>query len=102
MAVEIDSAQNGSLVTITVSDKFDFSLHRTFREAYKNCSTKGVKFEVDLSKADYMDSSALGMLLLLREHAEGLSGQVSIVHPSTSVKKVLTVASFDRLFSIVD
>ena len=102
MAVEIENAQNGGVVTIKVSDKFDFSLHRTFREAYKNCSTQGVKFEVDLSKADYMDSSALGMLLLLREHVEGLNGNVSIVHPSESVKKVLTVASFDRLFSIVD
>jgi len=99
MSVNVESTAGGD-VTIKITDKFDFSLHRIFRDAYKDCKSSGATFSVDLSGAEYMDSSALGMLLLLREHAELLGGDVVITRPSESVKKVLTVANFDRLFTI--
>ena len=100
MTVQVESTADGSEVTIKVSDKFDFSLHRKFREAYKDCNASGAIYHVDLSEAEYMDSSALGMLLLLREHAESKGGDVDLIKPTESVKKVLTVANFDKLFSI--
>jgi anti-anti-sigma factor len=59
----------------------------------------GVRFVVDLAKASYMDSSALGMLLLLKEHV-GNNGQIEIVNTATDVRNVLTIANFDKLFSI--
>ncbi len=102
MSVQVESAADGAEVTIKVSEKFDFSLHREFREAYKDCNASGANFHVDLSEAEYMDSSALGMLLLLREHADLLGGDVDLFKPSSSVKKVLTVANFDKLFTIQD
>ena len=100
MSIQVESANGGADVTIKITEKFDFSLHRKFREAYKDCNASGTKFHVDLSGAEYMDSSALGMLLLLREHAETLAGDVDLLRPSQSVKKVLTVANFDKLFAI--
>ncbi len=102
MSVEVECNADGTEVTIKVSEKFDFSLHRTFREAYKDCNATGARFHVDLSEAEYMDSSALGMLLLLREHAESLGGDVDLRNPSASIRKVLTVANFDKLFTIVE
>ena len=59
-----------------------------------------MKFEVDLSGAEYLDSSALGMLLLLREHAGGESSKIDITHASDEVRKVLDVANFGKLFNI--
>ena len=38
-------------------------LHQSFRDAYRNVDVPGTIFKVDLSKATYMDSSALGMIL---------------------------------------
>jgi anti-anti-sigma factor len=55
---------------------------------------------VDLSGTDYLDSSALGMLLLLREHAGGEGSKIDIVNSSPDVKKILDVANFGKLFEI--
>ena len=48
--------------------RFDFNAHREFRAAYEplvgDASIKAVT--VDFSGVDYLDSSALGMLLMLR------------------------------------
>lgn len=83
-----------------VSQQFDYSVHQAFRDAYRNVSAVGCFFVVDLSKATYMDSSALGMILLLKEHAEKLGGKVTISKPNESVYKILTIANFDQFVTI--
>ena len=55
---------------------------------------------VDLKEATYLDSSALGMLLLLRDHAGGDESDIRVVNSSTDVKKILAISNFDKLFDI--
>ncbi|MGH8376937.1 MAG: STAS domain-containing protein, partial [Pseudomonas sp.] len=55
---------------------------------------------VDLKDATYLDSSALGMLLLLRDHAGGDDSDVRVVNSSTDVRKILAISNFDKLFDI--
>jgi anti-anti-sigma factor len=54
---------------IKLSGRFDFNTHREFRGAYEplvgDAETRSVV--VDFSNVDYLDSSALGMLLMLRD-----------------------------------
>jgi anti-anti-sigma factor len=47
-----------------------------------------------------MDSSALGMLLLLREHVDGVRERVRIINCNTEIRKILEIANFDKLFDI--
>ena len=54
----------------------------------------------DLTEFDYIDSSALGMLLVLREHSGGEMARIEITHCRPEVHKILLSAHFDRLFSI--
>lgn len=91
---------DGSVVVIKVPRRFDFSVHKDFRDAYRDTAGKGVSYRVDLSETEYMDSSALGMLLLLREHAGSDAADVTLVQPNVAVRKVLEIANFDRLFVI--
>lgn len=86
-------------VVITIDGRFDFSLHKLFRDAYRDVES-GKRFRVDLSRATYLDSSALGMLLLLREHAGGEQAPVSISGCGEDVLRVLRIANFHRLFTI--
>jgi anti-anti-sigma factor len=84
---------------INISGRFDFSMHREFRDSYRHHD--GVKtIVVNLSRADYMDSSALGMLLLLKEYAGEKHATVELSAPSPAIKKILTIANFDKLFKI--
>ena len=98
--VHIPPEKGSSIVVINISGKFDFSTHKDFRETYIHHTQKGLDFKVDLSETEYMDSSALGMLLMLREYAEENEGKVWIHEPQKDVHKILQIANFDRFFEI--
>jgi anti-anti-sigma factor len=51
-----------------------------------------------LGEVASMDSSALGMLLLLREHAGADRAEIRIVNADSGLRGTLRVAGFDKLF----
>lgn len=100
MSVQTVSNGSGSHPTIRIDGEFDFSVHRAFREAYRHL-VPGSPVTVDLSKATYMDSAALGMLLMLREHVEGSRDTVTLrVNESPDIKRVVEIARFGELFQL--
>ena len=84
---------------IAIDGRFDFSSHKEFRDAYKGTASD-TNYVIDMGSTDYMDSSALGMLLLLREHAGGDKARIKISGCSTDIKKILTISNFHKLFDI--
>lgn len=100
MTVHASLAGNGRELTIKVDGRFDFSAHQEFREAYENIPADVKTFTVDLGGTSYLDSSALGMLLLLRDFAGGDNADVQIVNCTPDVRKILTISNFEQLFSI--
>jgi len=92
--------QGDSCRVIKINGRFDFSCHSAFREAYSGSPT-GTEFIVDMAEASYMDSAALGMLLLLREHVQQQGGKVTITNCRGQTYDVLQIANFHRLFKIV-
>ncbi len=100
MTVNTQIANSGSKVTISVIGKFDFQLYDTFRNAYSDTNGSGVEYIVNFLNTDYLDSSALGMLLLLREHSGGEASDITILNASGDVQKALEVANFKKLFKV--
>jgi len=94
------SAQVSGEVTISIKGRFDFNTHQEFREAYEEAPGDPTAYIIDMRDATYMDSSALGMLLLLRDHAGGDDSRVEIVNCNADLKKILTVSNFGQLFII--
>ena len=100
MSVSAKLDQDQHKLTIAIEGRFDFSAHKDFRDCYEELDNQPQHYEVDMGSANYIDSSALGMLLLLRDHAGGDQAEVQIVNCSPDVKKILTISSFDQLFTI--
>ena len=100
MAITSTVSADGAQVTIYIQGRFDFSSHQEFRNAYEKLAKTPSKFRVDLQGTSYLDSSALGMLLLLRDHAGGDRADIEIVNCSQDVKKILLISNFEQLFSI--
>jgi len=59
-----------------------------------------IQYLVDLAGTDYLDSSALGMLLLLKEKADSESCSVRLVGFTDEIKEILVIASFDKIFTL--
>jgi len=99
MPISSTVTDNGKTVTINISGRFDFNSHRDFRESYGD-EGSSLKYIINMSGTDYMDSSALGMLLLLREHAGGDNCDVTITACNDEIKKILTISNFEKLFKL--
>ena len=100
MSVVTEVSPDQKKLTIAVKGRFDFGRHQEFRESYERLPHKPESIVVDLKEATYLDSSALGMLLLLRDHAGGDESDIRVVNSSTDVKKILAISNFDKLFDI--
>jgi HptB-dependent secretion and biofilm anti anti-sigma factor len=100
MTLKKHVSEDKSTVTISITDRFDFSLHLHFRDSYTDCNKSGSEIIIDLSQTTYMDSSALGMILLLKDHVESIAGKLKISKPNDAVNKILEIAQFHRLMTI--
>ena len=100
MAIHTSRSDDGSKLTIRIEGRFDFSTHQMFRDAYEHGDQSVNEYVVDMSDTTYIDSSALGMLLLLRDYAGGDSAQVRIENCNNDVRRILTISNFEQLFAI--
>lgn len=87
---------------IRLNGRFDFNAHREFRDAVDLALKEGAlnEVQVDLAGVDYLDSSALGMLLMLRDKARAAGKNVSLANCRGAVKQVIEIANFSKLFAI--
>lgn len=103
MSSTINVTMAGGNATIFLDGRFDFHTQREFRSAYapvlENESVRTIN--IDFSRVNYIDSSALGLLMLVRERAESSGKEVLLCNANETVHKIFNIANFDKLFKIV-
>ena len=99
MSMNIEIRDSSNDVFIRVIGRFDFDSHEDFSKALEAANNSNYsKFTVDLGAVDDLDSSALGMLLLLRESAGGEKSDISIVNCRPEIKEIQKIANFQQMF----
>jgi anti-anti-sigma factor len=96
------SISNGE-ARLKLVGRFDFNSHREFRAAYEIVleNTEVRTLVIDLGGVDYLDSSALGMLLMVRDKATSANKAILLANAQSGVKQVLDIANFSKLFKMV-
>jgi HptB-dependent secretion and biofilm anti anti-sigma factor len=91
-----------SQAVLRLGGRFDFKAHREFRDAVDSLLGQAGErnLQVDLGEVTYLDSSALGMLLMLRDKAKASNKDVALIGVKGSVRQVLDIANFSKLFAI--
>jgi anti-anti-sigma factor len=102
MSITTERSDDGSTLTIHIQGRFDFSSHQAFRHSYEGADSSITHYVIDMSETTYLDSSALGMLLLLRDYAGGEKSDVRIENCNGDVRRILTISNFEQLFQIDD
>ena len=82
-----------------IDGRFDFNIHSQFRKSYTDLPPS-TRFVVDLKNTDFMDSSAMGMLLLLRENAGKENADIHLVNCNPEIERILAVSNMDKLFPL--
>lgn len=100
MSLSKSASADGTILTIQIKGKFDFNLVQSFRQAYADINNKIDRIVIDLRETDYMDSSALGMLLNMKKTLGPSIDGIRISNCQPQLKKILQISRFDKKFDI--
>lgn len=99
--MEIRITQADEKTSIILKGRFDFQTIQEFQHALQTEIRTGKSvLAVDLSQVNFINSSALGSLLVARESCEKAGGGIILIQPRDYVAKILKLCLFDQLFQI--
>jgi len=99
MEHRVESIPNGK--RIAMSGRLTFADHASFRNLIAVLEEPGMKSCVfDLSAVEFVDSAAMGMLLLARDKAVGRNVQITLKGAQGPVRSIMEVAKFGNLFTM--
>lgn len=101
MSVEVSIIDRRAVIGIR--GRFVFAVRNEFLEAIDQAlAQSGIEtVEVDLAATDYIDSAAIGLLLILRDRLEGAGkNPARITGSNDQVRNVLTMCKLDLLFAV--
>lgn len=94
---------DGDTCNILLQGKFTFSDHLTFKEFFNLKNNKDIKnININLEKVEFIDSAALGLLLLMKDETDSSNISLCLVKPANQVKKMFQISRFYELFNITD
>jgi len=89
--------------TIRLPSRFDYSFHRQFSDLYvpliDNASCEEII--LDFSQVEYIDSSALGMMVLLQKKSSGNNIKVKIKSARGATDEILKMANMQKIFEFI-
>jgi len=80
--------------------RFDFGVRKIFKEAVDGVSAEGSSVVLDLEKVTFVDSSALGLLVICHQNLKNKNVSFFLVNPQTYVKQVLELANIGKMIPI--
>ena len=92
----------GETGIIILTGKFDFSVQDNFRQAIDDTlNIKTIKeIQVDMADVTFMDSSAIGLLLLLNQKAAAGGKSLTLINCYGSIREILAIGGFDSVLTI--
>ena len=88
-------------VVMALQGSFTFKDHHSFRALLDGLkAVAGRDHVLDLSGIEFLDSAALGMLLVADDETRSRGCNLTLRKPSSQIARLLELASMDSLFSI--
>jgi HptB-dependent secretion and biofilm anti anti-sigma factor len=99
--MDYKTVSSNAEVEIQINGRFTFSDYPIFRELLKSVDFQATKTVVFLMRdLSFVDSSALGMLLIAHEEATKAGSTIVLRQPQGQVRRTLEVAAMASLFKI--
>jgi len=77
--------------------RFDFGTRKTFKEAVDAASEENSSVVLDLKNVTFVDSSALGLLVISHQNLKNKKIPFYLLNPQTYVKQVLDLANIGKM-----
>ncbi|MDX2112234.1 MAG: STAS domain-containing protein [Alphaproteobacteria bacterium] len=88
-------------IKFELSGTFTFADHQIFKTILEHVDEAGIhQIELDMAAVTFIDSAALGMLLLLRDRCQSTHTPIIISRAQGQTEKVMRISKFDQLFTL--
>lgn len=100
--MQIEIATTGETIQVRLTGNFDYTTRNQFMEKMDEAMAQAPAGEIriEMGGLGYIDSSALGMLLMLRDKAKKQNATVTLANAQGRIRQVLDTAQFERLFTV--
>lgn len=99
-AGQIKTTSNNKCGVIYISGEFAFNTQSEFRKAYENLVLKNTLIQIDFQNTQYMDSSGLGMLLVMKKFLDDKKVVCELLKVNGQVYELLNMTHFYKYFKI--
>jgi HptB-dependent secretion and biofilm anti anti-sigma factor len=87
-------------VILHMEGRFDFGSRKTFKESMDEAIQEGMPVILDLGQITFVDSSALGLLVISHQNLKIKKIPFYLVNPQTYVRQVLDLANVAKMIPI--
>jgi HptB-dependent secretion and biofilm anti anti-sigma factor len=98
--MNVRQEKRAETVILHVEGRFDFGARKEFKAAMDQASHEGVPIVLDLGQVSFVDSSALGLLVISHQNLKNKKIPFCLVNPQTYVRQVLELANIAKMISI--
>lgn len=99
--LRVDVRHDGDASTLALSGHFDYGTAGVFGKAMRECLSRPEReVVVDCGALDYIDSMAMGTLLVYREKLANLGRTLVLANCRGAVRDAMNLANFQKIFQL--
>jgi HptB-dependent secretion and biofilm anti anti-sigma factor len=89
--------------TLKLEGGFTYTQRKLFQDTLRNLSSKNVEhIIVDLSQVAFLDSAALGLLMITHRQLMADKRKLSLAHPQTTVRQIIELANLHKTIPLIE
>ncbi len=104
--MQITEQNEDGVVVLDLEGRFDFGSRKVFKDTIERAQGNGCShIIINMERVSFVDSSALGLLVIAHQNLKIKQSQLSLVNPQPYVRQVLDLANVPKmvpLFSTID
>lgn len=99
--MDIFPIENNGTYEVTMRGRFTFADNAKFRDVIQSISSSNIRqILLRMEQVEFVDSAALGMLLLAKDEAEKQKKGIVVQGAHGQVKRMFDLAHFNQFFTL--
>ena len=88
---------------LRLEGNFTYTQRKTFQEVLKTICTDQVdEVVIDLSQVAFLDSAALGLLMISHRQLDGEKRTLSLAYPQPTVRQIIELANLHKTIPMIE
>lgn len=101
--MKITQESRNQTVTLKLEGNFTYTQRKPFQEAIKNIDAQnGGHVIIDLSQVAFLDSAALGLLMVTNRQLLADKCTLSLAYPGPTVRQIIELANLQKTIPLIE